>query len=655
MLGMLLDSAARSLGLGLFLYLALRLLGQRSPHVEITIWTAFLAGAVVMPLLVDFSPLSLPRPPIPWANVALAQPPASMIAEDSATAPAAPTKAMDAAAAETTSPAPVDGIAVATDIYLAVATGLLLRIAIGLALMQRKRSRARPVREQWVGNCDVRVSAVVAAPVTFGRTILLPHESGEWSAAKRRAVLAHEGAHVAAGDFYIQLLAVLHRAIFWFSPLSWWLLSRLATLAETISDNAAIDCLGDRASYAAILLDVASRARRPAFGVAMARCSRVSQRLDAILTETKMHPVLTWRKKALLALALTPALAVAASAVAQNAAPVAAAQGETPQIGEQMKPVDPSKFEPYLGAFQLDPLIEPDTAVTLTRQGDRFFAQTTGGKPAEVFVDKDGGFVFQGRHSRLRNDVIADGKVAAFEFLWRDRYLKAQRIDDSEAKRIADLHAERLAEQAAPRKVVAFDPKLFDAYVGYYQFSDQKVFTVTREGDRFFTQTTGQSKHEKFPESDHKFFSTISAAQMSFERDSDGRAGALVLHQYGWERRAPKITEAEADKINDAYAQRLAQEVHPHNLVVVDPKLFDGYVGKYQLGPRTIMTATREGDRLFMQLTGQEKFELFPASAREYFYTIVAAQISFETDDQGRATKLVLHQNGWDQTAERLD
>jgi hypothetical protein len=83
--------------------------------------------------------------------------------------------------------------------------------------------------------------------------------------------------------------------------------------------------------------------------------------------------------------------------------------------------------------------------------------------------------------------------------------------------------------------------------------------------------------------------------------------------------------------------------------------VFDGYVGKYQLNPSTVMTATREGDKLFMQLTGQRKFELFPESEREYFYTIVAAQISFHTDDAGRATQLVLHQNGWDQVAERLD
>ena len=57
-----------------------------------------------------------------------------------------------------------------------------------------------------------------------------------WDLAKRRAVLAHEGAHVANRDFYVLLLASLNRAVFWFSPFAWWQLARLAELAEIISD-----------------------------------------------------------------------------------------------------------------------------------------------------------------------------------------------------------------------------------------------------------------------------------------------------------------------------------------------------------------------------------------------------------------------------------
>jgi hypothetical protein len=55
-----------------------------------------------------------------------------------------------------------------------------------------------------------------------------------------------------------------------------------------------------------------------------------------------------------------------------------------------------------------------------------------------------------------------------------------------------------------------------------------------------------------------------------------------------------------------------------------------------------------------LQATGQPKLEIFPESDRDYFLKGVDAQITFETDSQGRATGLVLHQNGMNQTAKRI-
>ena len=92
-----------------------------------------------------------------------------------------------------------------------------------------------------------------------------------------------------------------------------------------------------------------------------------------------------------------------------------------------------------------------------------------------------------------------------------------------------------------------------------------------------------------------------------------------------------------------------------HKELAVDPKLFDGYVGRYELAPTFILAVTREGDHLFVQATGQPKFEVFPESPKDYFLKVVDAQITFETDAAGRATALVLHQNGKDQRAKRIE
>ena len=90
----------------------------------------------------------------------------------------------------------------------------------------------------------------------------------------------------------------------------------------------------------------------------------------------------------------------------------------------------------------------------------------------------------------------------------------------------------------------------------------------------------------------------------------------------------------------------LAPAPKEHKQVAVDPKLFDSYVGRYELAPTFIITVTREANQLFVQATGQPKFEIFPEGEKEYFLKVVDAQITFETDTQGKVTGLTLHQNG---------
>jgi D-alanyl-D-alanine-carboxypeptidase/D-alanyl-D-alanine-endopeptidase len=92
-----------------------------------------------------------------------------------------------------------------------------------------------------------------------------------------------------------------------------------------------------------------------------------------------------------------------------------------------------------------------------------------------------------------------------------------------------------------------------------------------------------------------------------------------------------------------------------HTEIEVDPRLWDGYVGRYELAPDFILTITREGDRLYVQATGQQRFELFAEAATGYFVKEVDAQLTFEVDGAGRATGLVLHQGGQNTPAKRIE
>jgi beta-lactamase regulating signal transducer with metallopeptidase domain len=244
-----------------------------------------------------------------------------------------------------------------TVLYLAMGAILLLRLLAGLSVAFRIWRRSEPIAnfsEQTLpalGNRTLRarVSRDLATPVTIGSTVILPADYREWDPAKLRIVLAHEHSHVRQGDFYVQSLAAFHVAIFWFSPLGWWLQRKLSELGEALSDRAGLEQATDPASYAQVLLEFAAMPRTSPFagaltGVAMARSSNLSSRIERILNARRFRlAFLGGRRHAILAATLVPAVLVAVVACIRIVPAVEAAQNP-PDGGQLMGVVAPAPF-----------------------------------------------------------------------------------------------------------------------------------------------------------------------------------------------------------------------------------------------------------------------------------------------------------------------
>jgi CubicO group peptidase (beta-lactamase class C family) len=80
------------------------------------------------------------------------------------------------------------------------------------------------------------------------------------------------------------------------------------------------------------------------------------------------------------------------------------------------------------------------------------------------------------------------------------------------------------------------------------------------------------------------------------------------------------------------------------NETKVDSSGFGAYVGEYEVNPRLTLTITREGDKLFGQLTGQGKLAIEPVSDTQFTIPEVKANISFEKDSAGKVVGLLLSQ-----------
>ena len=135
-------------------------------------------------------------------------------------------------------------------------------------------------------------------------------------------------------------------------------------------------------------------------------------------------------------------------------------------------------------------------------------------------------------------------------------------------------------------------------------------------------------------------------------------AGLLLDHDVGIVVLANTATGKVDELAGLLYPLMVGKEVEPPSFdvpVEIDQAALDDYVGRYALAPTFVLTVTRDGDRLMVQATGQEDFQVFPLGDDRFFYKIVEARIQFTRDDDGKVVGLVLHQGGRELPAARLD
>jgi len=325
-------AAMRSLALGCLAAAALALFRTKSVRVRLFVWKGVLLAALAMPVLMLVGPavrVAVPVPSLPERSAAASAPlteptvteaaPVARLVPNESSKNARRTRGQrrsDPAPIISevglpTAPVPVPKhreipwVLIVFSAYAATTAALFVRVLVGIYFSNRLVRFALSVDEPWAlralatasraaglrNDPYLAESETLAVPVMVGvfkPTILLAPGWQEWDSDEFAAVLAHEVSHVARRDALAQRLALIHRAIFWFSPLAWWLERHLADLAEQASDEAALAGGMDRTRYAEALLGFfaeleAGQERVWWQGVSMAKAGQAEERVDRIL------------------------------------------------------------------------------------------------------------------------------------------------------------------------------------------------------------------------------------------------------------------------------------------------------------------------------------------------------------------------------------
>jgi CubicO group peptidase (beta-lactamase class C family) len=126
---------------------------------------------------------------------------------------------------------------------------------------------------------------------------------------------------------------------------------------------------------------------------------------------------------------------------------------------------------------------------------------------------------------------------------------------------------------------------------------------------------------------------------------TDGKRGVVILTNI----------QQSVDDIGFATLLPDAPLAPAQKQIALSPQQLQDYVGQYRLAPNFVLTVMRQGDQLLAQATGQGAFPIFPDATDKFFAKITDIRIDFKRGDQGNVDSLVLHQNGHDMPAPKLD
>jgi beta-lactamase regulating signal transducer with metallopeptidase domain len=510
------EPAARSIILACAAALVLGALRVKSVTPRLATWKVVLYGALAMPVLgwvVPELPLSVPAPKFAASSVlgavapvptpaAVAAPPAAIALRPQI--PAARVANGDVnlhstvAAAEHPAPAHTKQQVAAVPlftrlkvaagaVYVAVAAIFFVRFLLGFFLSRRLERAARTVDDpRALGSITfhsraarlkklprLAESEIVLVPVTLGvrrSSILLPTGWREWDDAELDAVMAHEVSHVTRRDALTQRLSLLHRAAFWFSPLSWWLDRRIAELAEEASDEAALAHGADRTRYAETLLNFFSvlesaPGRMHWQGVSMATPGTAERRVDRILAWKGVASSGLKKSLALgFALVAPPVVFLAAAVhptiqIQSPAAPPAAQQGPPPPSAPlprvapvlAVAPLPRVAPVPYVqSVVPMPPVPELPVLPRVTTSGFNYIVDDDDWRSGQTFVIASGKkYIYVGRHNfSFSSSGDGDDEIRwlrskiSGDFIWFERDGKYYVIrDEATIKRALDLFA----------------------------------------------------------------------------------------------------------------------------------------------------------------------------------------------------------------------
>jgi CubicO group peptidase (beta-lactamase class C family) len=131
--------------------------------------------------------------------------------------------------------------------------------------------------------------------------------------------------------------------------------------------------------------------------------------------------------------------------------------------------------------------------------------------------------------------------------------------------------------------------------------------------------------------------------------NTERKTAVVVLENNG-----SQLMDQIGDRLEHILAGETAQPLPVRRAITLDSKMLDEYAGTYEVIAGVRMTIAHQGDHLTIELPGQSPVGLYAEAKDKFFVRVVEAAVTFDRNEQGQLIDCVLHQNGRDTKAKRV-
>ncbi len=165
-------------------------------------------------------------------------------------------------------------------------------------------------------------------------------------------------------------------------------------------------------------------------------------------------------------------------------------------------------------------------------------------------------------------------------------------------------------------------------WVGAYQFDNVVRFITYKDGNLYSQREGGQAlKLITVSENEYQFEDSFT--NYVFTKENGKRIANF----------ADRIVKSKG--VETEYTPKPKKES-----IAVAKEILNTYTGTYELQAGFVADVTIESDQIFVQLTGQPRFEIFAETPETFFIKVVEAKITFNKDTAGKVKGFTLYQGG---------